>query len=58
MSKDGTKKTRPHNANTLIIVRLISPMVQLFNVYNVLKLNIHEGINLVTNMHKIVNKLF
>ena len=57
MLEDGIKK-RLHNANTLSIARLISPILRSFNVYNVLKLNTHEQVNIVRNMHKIVSKQF
>ena len=64
MSEDGIKKkenqkNRPHIANALNITGLISPMVRSCNVWNVLKLDVHEQMNVVGNMHKyIVRKLY
>ena len=59
MLEDGCRKNREkkclHNGNPLNITRLISPMVQLCNVCNVVKLDTHGRMNIVRNMHKIVH---
>lgn len=47
-----------HNANPLNITHLISSVVQLFNICNVLKLDPHEWMNIIKNVHKIVSELY
>ena len=44
------QKNYPHNTGALNIVHLISPMVRSFNVWNLLKLNAYDQVNIVKNM--------